>query len=138
MNNDNWTTIDARSGDYTGLQLSSAQRRVLHAIWSKIPYFDFYGGPEEYEVKKFEVSQPGASDFDDLRRSRGGRVSCKPIFVYIVTGMRNDDGTMASVFCRKKRHLCIGPRGGISASSMDRKGFRSVSLFDAMNSEYWT
>ena len=137
----NWTTIDARSGDYTGIDMTPAQIRTLDAIREKLPRFDFYGDPGQYEIKVFEVSQADPDpELTALLTSAGIRSRRPDVFVSITTGMIGDDGTMAAVLCRKYRHLKIGPRGGIASAPVTagRSGFRSVSLFDALNTEYWT
>lgn len=138
MNDSNWTTIDARSGDYTGVSLTPSQARTLDRIRSMIPRFDFYGRPDKYEIKKLEISQAIPDpELTELFARAGIRTRKPDVFVHIVTGMKDDTGTMAEVYCRKYRHLKIGPRGGVESSPVTRSGFRSVSLFDAMNSEYW-
>ena len=135
---DNWTTIDARTGDYTGIRLTPAQVRTLDAIRAQIPRFDYYGHPDDYEIKQFELSQADPDPvLAELMQSAGMRPRRPDVFLHVVTGMVNDAGTMAEYFCRKHRHLCIGPRGGISSSPITRNGFKPVSLFDALNSEYW-
>lgn len=35
------------------------------------------------------------------------------VSVIVETGMKNDEGTLASVFCRERAQLFIGKRGGI-------------------------
>lgn len=37
------------------------------------------------------------------------------VSVVVVVGMKNDEGTMAAVLCRKRGHFFIGRRGGIKA-----------------------
>ena len=136
MDND-FVTIDARTGDYSGVTLTPAQVRTLNALRRDLPRFDYYGRPEKYETKKFELSQyVSAPDMPE----RIARACSASVYVYIVTGRRDDDGTMAAALCRKYRHLSIGPRGGIKSAPV-RPGhgnsFRPVSLFDALNREYW-
>ena len=135
---DNWTTIDARTGDYTGIRLTSAQVRTLDALRANLPKFDYYGHPEDYEIKRFELSQAEPDPaLAELMQAVGMRPRKPDVFVLITTGMIDDAGTMAEFYCRKHRHLKIGPRGGIESSPINRKGFRPVSLFDALNTEYW-
>lgn len=139
MKESTWTTIDARSGDYTGINLTPAQAGKLDALRARLPEFDFYGSPDRYEIKKLEISQAEPDpELAALCASVGIRVRHPDIFVSIVTGMKDDDGTLAEIYCRKYRHLKIGPRGGMESSPITRTGFRPVSLFDALNSEYWT
>ena len=138
MKDSTWTTIDARTGDYTGISLTPAQARTLAALRDRLPEFDFYGSPDKYEVKQFELSQAEPDqELTALLRAAGMRVRRPDVFVQIVTGMKDDTGTLAEVYCRKYRFLKIGPRGGLESSPINRKGFRPVSLFDALNSEYW-
>lgn len=51
---------------------------------------------DKYETKTFEVK-----DFGSF------------VSVYVVVGMKDDEGTLAEVFGRDTAHLFIGPRGGI-------------------------
>lgn len=36
------------------------------------------------------------------------------VAVYVEIGMKNDEGTLAEVFCRDAAHLFVGKRGGIT------------------------
>lgn len=139
MLNTKWTDIDGRKGDYTGLRLTPAQIRTLDTIRENLPKYDFYGGPDRYEIKKFNLSQAEMDpEIVDLITSAGRRVPKPDVFVTIDTGMKNDDGTLASIYCRKYRHLKIGPRGGIESCTINQRTFRPVSLLAALNTEYWT
>ena len=55
------------------------------------------GHADKYEIKKFEIHE-------------------NEYFVAVVveTGMKDDEGTLAEVFCRDCAQLFIGPRGGIT------------------------
>lgn len=57
-----------------------------------------YAG-DRYELKTWEV--------DDQHFDSSGLV-----FVYVEWGLKGDEGTLASVFCREKVHISIGKRGG--------------------------
>ena len=59
---------------------------------------------DEYEIKTFEVKE--YADF---------------ISVYIVTGVKNDNGTAAFI-CRDYAHVFIGKRGGVTYPVSGRKG----------------
>ena len=138
MKDSTWTTIDARSGDYTGIRMTPAQSRTLATFLSRLPDFDFYGSPDRYEIKKLELSQAEPDpELTALLVSVGMRPKHPSVFVSVVTGMVDDEGTLAEVYCRKYRHLCIGPRGGLQSSLVTDTGFRPVSIFQALNSEYW-
>jgi len=61
-----------------------------------------YGDKTGYEIKKNEVK-----DENGL------------VFLYLVTGMKNDDGTMAAIFCRVRGHFMITKRGKVEVLSME-------------------
>ena len=42
-------------------------------------------------------------------------------YLLVVLGMVGDEGTMASVFCRNRRHIAIGPRGGLTLFNAKNK-----------------
>ena len=46
------------------------------------------------------------------------------VLVYIVAGMKNDDATMASIFCRNKRHFKIGKNGGLTLLNGKRRNVK--------------
>ena len=136
-----FTLQEIRSGSAPDLQLTPAQRRALEMIAEALPHFDFYGRPDAYQVKEFTVIQYASDDETDARVF--AETNFRPsIYVNIVTGLANDEGTAAEIYCRKYRSLAIGPRGGIKAMQVPHAGkpghgYRAVSLFDAMNTEYW-
>ena len=53
--------------------------------------------PDKYEIKKFEVTE--------------GEYF---VNVIVETGMKDDEGTLAEVFCRDRAQLFVGKRGGIT------------------------
>jgi hypothetical protein len=69
------------------------------------------------ELKKFEVSH-----FPD----------CPLTFVIVEVGMPNDEGTMASVYCRDYRHIVIGRHGGLKLMNAKNKR-RSQGWFNAVH-----
>jgi hypothetical protein len=75
--------------------LNPAQRRAADRMISSITFTDF-------EIKTLSVTR-----FDN-RRS---------VTVYVETGLTGDEGTLASVFGRSKRHFTIGPRGAVKILS---------------------
>ena len=97
--------------------MTKAQLATIQKIKKDIPQFDFYES-DNYEIKRFETEE----------------------FQYFVsltveTGMKGDDGTLASVFCRKHRHGFIGKRGGVSIVNDNGKVIR-CSVFDFLNKHY--
>lgn len=104
--------------------MTAAQERVINHIKKELPRFDFYS-KDGYEIKEFEVAP--LSD------------ESKILSVYIVTGMKNDEGTMAAILCRKYRHFFIGVRGGIETCYYNNKfltTFRKVKPFELLNCGY--
>lgn len=98
--------------------MTNSQERTLNEIKNRIPHFDFYGDPDFYEIKEFKVEDIGAF-----------------IAVSIVTGVKDDTGTMAALLCRKYRHGFIGKRGGVSIVN-DKGNVVKCSVFDFMNKHY--
>lgn len=98
--------------------MTKAQQRTIEAIKNRLPYFDFYGAPADYEVKEFDVKE-----YEYF------------VSVYIVTGRKNDDGTLAAVFGRKHRHAFIGKKGGVSYMNSKHNTVR-CSVFDLLNRHY--
>lgn len=135
----NFITIHCQDGggDFSHVHgVTSSQRAALAAIWQAVPRYDFYGRPEDYEIKEFTVSIPEANPA--IVALCGDKP--RTIYLDITTGRKNDAGTMAAVFGRKHRLLSIGPRGGLASASIKpgRSGFRRCSFFEAMNTQYWT
>lgn len=75
--------------------LNPAQRRAADRLISSVTFLD-------YEIKKLSVTR-----FDNHRN----------VTVYVEAGLPNDEGTMASIFGRLKRHATIGSRGGVKIIS---------------------
>lgn len=66
-----------------------------------------YGDASKYEVKAFEVDE---------------RPDSQLVFVLVESGLKGDENTMASIFCRDRLHLCIRPRGALSVlNARDRR-----------------
>ena len=98
--------------------MTKKQKMVIERIKSEIPRFDFYNS-DDYEIKTFEVEE---NEYF--------------VSVYFVTGRKNDEGTMASILCRKYRHAFIGKNGGIRTPGRNGKTAIRCSLFDFMNKHY--
>ena len=104
--------------------MTKAQERTIEAIKNRVAEFDFYGRPEQYEIKRWEVTEEHG-------------IVC----LVFETGMKNDEGTMASILCRKKRQVFISPKGSITVYMWNQKLHRLithkyVSVFALMN-RYW-
>ena len=77
--------------------MTAAQEKTVARIRRQAERELFFGRPEVYEFKVWEVEDCGS-------------------FVSLVleTGMKEDEGTMAAIFCRDRAHLFVGPGGGIT------------------------
>ena len=128
----------AGTGDLAGLDITCQQAATIRAIMDQLPRFDIYS--PVYVVKKFELSVPAPADPDPILADAiaAGIIRARrpDVYLEIVTGMIDDAGTMAEIYCRKYRHLAIGPRGGIRDLHPHRT--RRVSLFEAMNSSAYS
>jgi len=106
-------------------QMNAAQKRKLEWLKKEILLHD--GNHREgYEYKRWEVSDEGP-------------------FVALLSevGMVGDEETMASVLCRTRRHIFIGPRGGlklVNAARYDtrRKRFVYSAPVCGRKVVYWT
>lgn len=61
------------------------------------------------EIKKMEITRFEGANW---------------VLAYIVSGLKNDEKTMASVFCRNKRHFRIGKNGGLTLLNGKRRNIR--------------
>lgn len=75
--------------------MTEAQIRALNRLIHEIAE-NAYGDNDEF--KEYEVSEVG---------SRG------TIALYAVTGLKDDEGTLAAIFCRNSYHIFISIRGGL-------------------------
>lgn len=84
---------------YDGIELTPAQEKAIERI--KASAARRTNEPENREFKRFEV-----------KPMREGMAQ-GPIFVLATYGMKNDENTAASLFCRDRGHFSVGVRGGI-------------------------
>lgn len=99
--------------------MTKAQERTIEKIKKDIPYFDFYHS-DNYEIKKLEIEE---NEYF--------------VSIYIVTGMKGDEGTLAAGLCRKYRHGFIGKNGGIMVPRRKGTTCYRASEFDFMNKCYY-
>lgn len=92
-------------------QLRPKQREMMRVLINK--YFDRNSGSDhsKYEFKKL------------LLQVYPGFVS-----VYIVVGMKGDEGTMAEIFARDKVHAFVHIRGGLKANGKVTSKSRSKTV----------
>lgn len=76
--------------------MTDTQEKIIELL--KIDILKHDGlGQEDYEYKEFKIV-----DGDT-----------KLVFLLTEVGHIGDEGTMASIFCRTRRHIAIGPKGKI-------------------------
>lgn len=74
--------------------MTTKQKRAIDYIRRKAEDTLFYGSPDKYEFKKWEVDDCGSF-----------------ISLVLEVGMKEDEGTLAAIFCRDRAQLFIR-RGG--------------------------
>lgn len=79
-------------------KMSPAQEKMVAFAKKQILENDSNGYPETHEYKRFEVEL-----------LEWGSVS-----ILSEVGSKTDEGTMAAIFCRTRRHIFIGRRGGLT------------------------
>ncbi len=99
--------------------MTKAQEKTLNEIKREIPRFDFYGAPDMYEIKEWEESE----------------LENGVLMVSFITGMKDDEGTLAACLCRKYRVFWIGVRGGVRVLNKNYR-FANTTVFDLMNKHY--
>lgn len=90
--------------------MTKAQKCMITKLMDAIKNVDFYGDKDE--VKKFETEE----------NELGG------VWVTVVTGMKNDEGTIAECLCRKYRHIYIGKNGGLTSYTNSKKNNKGAAL----------
>lgn len=92
--------------------MKKAQEIAVQKIKRYIEQHDLYQNAPGYEFKEFTVEETGYGT----------------VIVYSVVGLKDDEGTMAAVLCRKTRHIFIGERGGLRSQKWDTKRKKSRPL----------
>lgn len=80
------------------------------------------GYPETKEIKEKSVEELGV----------GGIVS-----MVIEVGDKNDEGTLAAVFCRQRAHIFIGPKGGCYTHTRSRRDGSYIRYDDTPSGVCW-
>lgn len=92
--------------------MTKRQEVMIQKIKRYIEENDMFKNSPDYEFKEFSVEE---TDYGT-------------VIVYSVTGMKNDEGTMASILCRNTRHIFIGKRGGLRSSIWDSEKKKFIDL----------
>ena len=79
-------------------KMSPAQEKMIVFAREQIFENDSNGYPENHEYKRFEVE---LLDWGEVQ-------------ILTEIGSKTDEGTMAAIFCRTRRHIFIGRKGGLT------------------------
>jgi len=90
--------------------MTTHQERSIKKIKAYVEENDTYNSNEKYEIKEWQVEE-----------IKHGVVS-----VYVVSGLKNDEGTLAATLARTTRQIFIGPQGGVRAYVWDEKKKKTV------------
>lgn len=97
--------------------LNDNQTNTLMEVIREIPHFDFHS--DMYEVKQMQIEPQEYGS----------------IFCTFTTGLKDDEGTLASILYRKRRIFWIGKKGGIKVMNSNNNLIR-CSIFELMNHYY--
>ena len=85
--------------------MNATQEKTIEAIKEAMLKKESLGGLANVEVKYSHVED--AKSFTSF---------------VLEVGRVGDEGTMAEVFCRDRRHFFVGKKGGVSLVSVDKSG----------------
>ena len=112
--------------------ITEAQYKTLQRLEDMIFKSDSHAAYRRNEATHLELSQDSKYEFKDFKTEvvfsyTGGR----PLAVMLITtmGMKDDEGSMASVLCRQTRIIMVGKRGGCKLLNAKRKT-QSKGLFN--------
>ncbi len=89
-------------------KLTAKQAKVIEHIKARIMDVNYGHTAASYEIKRFEITLP---------QEDNGLA-----FLVVETGMKNDEGTLASCLCRDHRLIMIGQNGGTELLNPKKKG----------------
>lgn len=89
--------------------MTREQGRAVEYLRDQIIRHDGHSD-NDYEYKRFDVRDV----------EPGGHY----VFVVSEVGLKGDEGTLASIYCRTHRHISIGPRGGLTLLNAKHKSKR--------------
>jgi len=88
------------------------QEEAVERIKRYILEHDLRGNDERYEIKEFSVEE---TDYGT-------------VIVFSVTGLKNNEGTMSSIFGRTRRYIFVDKRGGLRCTKWDSEKKKSIDL----------
>jgi hypothetical protein len=93
--------------------MTKVQAKKVASIQARFFSVTSHGRPEGYEFKKNEVTEEVVCD--------------RPlVFVYLVTGRKSDEGTLAEIYCRSTIHTAINATGKVTVFTVDNGPGKAV------------
>ncbi len=89
-------------------ELTAKQAKAIEYIKAKILDANYGHTATSYEIKKFEITLPQENN--------------DQAYLMVETGMKNDEGTLASMLCRDHRLIAVGQNGGTELLNPKKKG----------------
>ena len=94
--------------------MTNAQERTIERLRKDVEKYTFFSKDGSYEFKEWEVEE----------------MKCGQVSLIFETGMINDEGTLADIFCRERGHVFIGKKGGITYYCNSKRGKYIEKRFD--------
>lgn len=92
--------------------MTSKQKKTVELLTKAIEKNDFFGHPESHEFKQYEVTEMDNGTVELL----------------CVSGLKNDEDTLACILCRRTRQIFIGKNGGIYCYDNTKKNNKGAVL----------
>ncbi len=95
------------------------QRNFLQQLARELVESDMLGKTDKYELKSVTIAKLGES-----------KTCAKILVIHTTCGLKNDDGTMASIFAQDNHHIFLGPQGGAYAyNKKNKKVYGPAALY---------
>lgn len=98
------------------LNANAKEQKAIEWLHERIMYHQGggrIGTTDQYEYKQWNIE----------------RIHSKAISLIVEVGQKGDEGTMAEVFARDRRHIFIGPRGGMRlVNAKNKRKARGVAV----------
>lgn len=92
--------------------MTSKQKKTVELLTKAIEKNDFFGHPESHEFKQYEVIEMDNGTVELL----------------CVSGLKNDEDTLACMLCRRTRQIFIGKNGGLRCYDNTKKNNKGAVL----------
>ena len=97
--------------------MTKKQEQIIERIRQEVLKDFCHNNDSKYEIKTWEVEENKYF-----------------VSLYVVCGLKDDEGTLAEVFARDRIHVFIGPRGGIKypTDKNTTKRLTSLNLWEVL------